>query len=69
MYELFLAPQATVSWNDKGVVGVKRFLDRVWIWVNEIAEAPHQKNRPPAGGRESESEASYMNSDKVKSIT
>ena len=44
MYELFLGPhEATVSWNDKGVVGVKRFLDRVWTWVNEIAEAPHSK--------------------------
>ncbi len=46
MYELFLGPhEATVSWNDKGVVGVKRFLDRVWTWVNEIVEAPHQKIR------------------------
>lgn len=36
MYELFLGPhEATVSWNDKGVVGVKRFLDRVWGWVQE----------------------------------
>ncbi|MFA5991199.1 MAG: leucine--tRNA ligase [Candidatus Doudnabacteria bacterium] len=44
MYELFLGPhEATVSWNDKGVVGVKRFLDRIWNWVNEIAEAPHAK--------------------------
>ena len=36
MYELFLAPhEAMVSWNDKGVVGVKRFLDRVWNWAQE----------------------------------
>ncbi len=41
MYELFLGPHdATVSWNDKGIVGVARFLDRIWYWVNkaEIAE-------------------------------
>jgi len=30
MYKLFLGPHgATVSWNDKGIVGVKRFLDKV----------------------------------------
>jgi leucyl-tRNA synthetase len=32
MYELFLGPhEMTVSWNDKGIVGVQRFLDRVWL--------------------------------------
>ncbi len=36
MYELFLGPhEAMVSWNDKGIVGVKRFLDRVWTWAHE----------------------------------
>jgi leucyl-tRNA synthetase len=31
MYELFLGPhEATVPWNDKGIIGVKRFLDKVW---------------------------------------
>jgi leucyl-tRNA synthetase len=44
MYELFLGPhESSVSWNDQGVVGVKRFLDRVWQWANELAEAPHIK--------------------------
>lgn len=36
MYELFLGPHdATVSWSDQGIVGVARFLDRVWYWVNK----------------------------------
>jgi leucyl-tRNA synthetase len=36
MYELFLGPhETTVSWNDQGISGVKRFLDRVWVWVGE----------------------------------
>lgn len=36
MYELFLGPhEGTVSWNDQGIVGVKRFLDRVWKWVHD----------------------------------
>lgn len=44
MYEMFLGPhEATVSWNEQGHIGVKRFLDRIWNWVNEIAEAPHSK--------------------------
>src|SRR6185436_5709025 len=30
MYEPFLGPHdATVPWNDKGIIGIKRFLDRV----------------------------------------
>ncbi len=34
MYELFLGPhEAMVAFNDKGAVGVKRFLDRMWDWV------------------------------------
>ncbi len=37
MYELFLGPhEAMVAWNDKGIVGVKRFLDRVWEWVGKF---------------------------------
>ncbi|MCX6797526.1 MAG: class I tRNA ligase family protein [Candidatus Doudnabacteria bacterium] len=37
MYELFLGPhELSVSWNDHGVVGVKRFLDRVWEWANRF---------------------------------
>ncbi|MEK7629820.1 MAG: alpha/beta fold hydrolase [Patescibacteria group bacterium] len=31
MYELFLGPhEATVSWNSRGILGVSRFLERVW---------------------------------------
>lgn len=40
MYELFLGPhEASVSWSDKGIVGVARFLDRVWQWVNTAKQA------------------------------
>ena len=46
MYELFLGPhEAMVAWNDHGIVGVKRFLDRVWQWANEIIRAPHIKDQ------------------------
>ena len=31
MYEMFLGPhEATVAWKTEGIVGIKRFLDRVW---------------------------------------
>ena len=37
MYELFLGPhEATVSWNEHGHIGVRRFLDRVWDWANQV---------------------------------
>ncbi len=41
MYELFLGPHgATVSWNDKGIVGVKRFLDRVYNFkASEVSDS------------------------------
>lgn len=47
MYELFLGPhEAQVLFNDKGVVGVKRFLDRVWEWVNQkIGKSDGSENR------------------------
>ncbi len=45
MYEPFLGPhEMTVSWNDKGILGVRRFLDRVWVWANEVISSPHAKN-------------------------
>lgn len=37
MYELFLGPHgASVSWSDQGIVGVARFLDRLWYWANKV---------------------------------
>ena len=35
MYEMFLGPhEATVSWKTEGIVGIKRFLNRVWKLVD-----------------------------------
>ncbi len=35
MYELFLGPHSdSVAWSDQGIVGVARFLDKVWHWFN-----------------------------------
>lgn len=31
LYELFLGPhEMTVTWNDKGITGTRRFLERIW---------------------------------------
>jgi leucyl-tRNA synthetase len=37
MFELFLGPhEDTIAWNSNSVVGVKRFLDRVWAWADQV---------------------------------
>ncbi|MBP9686481.1 MAG: class I tRNA ligase family protein, partial [Candidatus Doudnabacteria bacterium] len=44
MYELFLGPhEAQVAWNDKGIIGVRRFLDRVWGWCSQQVESKKSK--------------------------
>jgi len=54
MFELFLGPhEDTIAWNGDSVVGVKRFLDRVWNWVIETTSprpSPHEGRVPKAGG-------------------
>ncbi len=48
MFEPFLGPHdATVPWNDQGIVGVKRFLDKVWRYgqVFEPGENNSQINK------------------------
>lgn len=40
MYEMFLGPhEATVSWKENGIVGIKRFLDRVWKLSERIVKS------------------------------
>ncbi len=39
MYELFLGPHgAAITWNDKGIIGVARFLERVWYWAHNAKQ-------------------------------
>ncbi len=36
MYELFLGPhEATVAWNEQGMIGVRRFLERLWRLISQ----------------------------------
>ncbi len=46
MYELFLGPhEATVSWKSEGILGISRFLERVWKFYGVIANnANHGQN-------------------------
>ncbi|MEK7122819.1 MAG: class I tRNA ligase family protein, partial [Patescibacteria group bacterium] len=42
MYELFLGPhEQMVAWNDKGIIGVRRFIERVWKLYQENNVAPN----------------------------
>lgn len=37
MFEMFMGPlEDAKPWQTNGVVGIKRFLDRVWYWVNDL---------------------------------
>ncbi len=41
MYEMFLGPHSeTVSWNEKGVIGVRRFLDKISVMKPTDDESP-----------------------------
>ncbi|MEK7651708.1 MAG: leucine--tRNA ligase [Patescibacteria group bacterium] len=43
MFELFLGPhEQTISWNEKGVVGVYRFLQRSWSLVEKNASSKNK---------------------------
>ncbi len=44
MYELFLGPhEMSVSWNVQGVVGVRRFFDHIWKWIQERTASSEQR--------------------------
>ncbi|WP_163652681.1 leucine--tRNA ligase [Listeria sp. PSOL-1] len=40
LYEMFMGPlEASIAWNDKGLEGARKFLDRVWrLLINEAGE-------------------------------
>ncbi|MFZ4648079.1 MAG: leucine--tRNA ligase [Patescibacteria group bacterium] len=45
VYEMFMGPfSQSIAWNTKGVVGTKRFLDKIWKLQFKITEAA-QKNQ------------------------
>ncbi len=45
MYEMFMGPlEDAKPWQTNGIVGVRRFLDRVWNWVNEKYTVSSKQN-------------------------
>ena len=39
-YEMFIAPyEVDASWDSRGIAGVYRFLNRVWVLVQEFIES------------------------------
>ncbi len=43
MYEMFMGPlEDSKPWNTNGLVGLYRFLDRIWVWANQIIKNKDQ---------------------------
>ena len=37
MYEMFMGPfEQTIPWNTKNIIGVKRFLDKIWVMQKKL---------------------------------
>lgn len=46
LYEMFMGPfTQSIAWNTDGVVGMRRFLDRIWILVHAIAKEQKDMKR------------------------
>jgi leucyl-tRNA synthetase len=46
IYELFVGPpELDMEWNDNGIDGVYRFLNKTWKLINEYASAPIASNK------------------------
>ncbi len=50
MFEMFMGPlEDAKPWMTQGIVGIKRFLDRIWFWVNDLeANKKFATNSPKA---------------------
>ncbi|RJQ34750.1 NUDIX domain-containing protein, partial [Candidatus Parcubacteria bacterium] len=44
-YEMFMGPfDQSIAWDDKGVIGVHRFLEKIWNLKNKISEKENNKD-------------------------
>jgi len=51
LYVLFMGPAADdIEWSDRGVVGARRFLDRLWTLVRTLPGDPGLVDRPAVDG-------------------
>ena len=47
MYELFLGPhEQAVTWNSRGIIGVRRFLDRIYLVYKKLSSLDKKKIKP-----------------------
>ena len=61
MYEMFMGPlEDAKPWQTQGIVGIKRFLDRVWNWVNACSQPIHGLLKT------ADKSANYTDSDKIQ---
>jgi leucyl-tRNA synthetase len=50
MYEMFMGPlEDAKPWSTQGLVGIKRFLDRVWVWAQGRIKDAAPPNKEDAG--------------------
>ncbi len=47
LYEMFMGPfDQPIAWSNDGVVGTRRFLDRIWRFGNELSDTKKGKTAP-----------------------
>src|SRR3989344_2560936 len=64
MYEMFMGPfDQSVSWNSNSIVGVRRFLEKVWRLKDKISNStsPQTSSRPSPSSRRGEGGGGLMN--------
>ncbi len=75
LYELFIGPyDQGVDWNPRGIAGTYRFLDRVWVLIQEFREAERRSKAHPsttlgASNSELESQISWITHKTIKKVT
>ena len=67
MYEMFLGPhEATISWKTEGIIGIKRFLDRM---SKLFMRSEKSKFHPNVAKKDSEYSDAFVNSDRLLNKT
>lgn len=69
IYEMFMGPfQEAIAWDEKGVKGVRRFLDKVWnLFVEKVEEKTKKKNST-IGGKKSKSKVETLLHKTIKKV-
>ncbi len=70
MYEMFLGPHdGTVAWKTEGIVGVKRFLDRVWQIGTRVKHSSRVRVEGELGSRKENKNIEKILHKTIKKVT